>query len=155
MDRKDSNDQEDFDMGFLGRKVSACSNTYSFLYDHDPGMKEEPTAYHGTREATFYQKILPGLNCFAVLGDEDKPQIGEMENELNQINTGLFSDNDNHDPSPQQFFNYIERESEYENMKSKRLGKTRLKKIKRLRMSSSMLLNRTTTVSLTASCSNS
>src|SRR3990167_5392040 len=57
---------------------------------------------------------------YSVLGVQDAPQ--EIDNELDQINPWLLTGYQDTDNSPQQFFNYIERESDYERMKNKKIG---------------------------------
>ena len=122
MDRKDSNEYLNFDY-LGGRKVSTCSNPYSYIQEQEQSLRENNAPYNDTREANFYQKVLPGLNCFAVLGEDQNPENNEeIENELDQIDPGLFADHMSHDQSPQQFFNFIERESEFEQIKNKKIG---------------------------------
>lgn len=105
----------------LGRKESQ-ETVHSGMYpDFWSQLHESPSDAHNTEEQTFYEKILPGLSCFAML-EEGQDDQQSMRNELDDIDPLLFADAHQNDTSPQQFFNYIENESDYERMKNRKFG---------------------------------
>jgi hypothetical protein len=115
-----SHNEEEFNFfGVPNRKESVQSNWSNF--NVEPGLRRDEPRYHNQREETFFEKVLPGLNCMAFLGMA-KEGSNYIDNELESIDPSILNQNSKEDTSPQQFFNLIENESDYELMKNKKIG---------------------------------
>jgi hypothetical protein len=114
MDRNNNKDESPFFRARLQDRKPSMANS-------DWGNGPEEQGYYDDHELNFFEKVLPGLNCFAEL---DGRTDLSMENELDQIDPWLLAGKENHEASPQQFFNFIERESDYEQLKNKKIDRT-------------------------------
>ena len=122
-------DDDDFqgfpDRGELSRRSSDETINSGMYPDFWSQLQGTPIQSQTMREQTFYEKILPGLNCFAMLEDSHLEDQG-MQNELDNIDPFLFVDKKEIETSPQQFFNFIEQQDAYEQLKNKKIGTFRL-----------------------------
>jgi hypothetical protein len=122
---REESDDDDFqgfpDRSELARRLSNDTIQSGLYPDFWSQLQGTPVQSQTMREQTFYEKILPGLNCFAMLEDPHRPPSG-MDNELDDIDPYLFVDKKDIETSPQQFFNFIEHQDAYEQLKNKKMG---------------------------------
>jgi hypothetical protein len=137
------------DRADLARRLSNDTIISGLYPDFWSQLQGTPIQTQSTREKTFYEKILPGLNSFVMLEDSHPPQF-DMENELDGIDPCLFAHKSDIETSPQQFFNFIEHQDEYEQLKNKKIGILVSPKTRPWKGSSKIASNRATTTSLTA-----
>lgn len=117
--QKPQGPDSNFRMSRRGSEDTVHSGMYPDFWSQ---LHDSPVQGQNEQEQTFYEKVLPGLSCFAML-EEGQDEHASMRNELDNIDPLLFADSHENDTSPQQFFNYIENESDYERLKNRKFGR--------------------------------